>query len=69
MSSRGSKPWLTDYQTLHLVLAEHFNAKNFSHLVVVLIRTPSRRHNTQLTRPRAIEFLLLNLQLLHEVKT
>ena len=36
-------------------------------LVVVLVCPASRRHHTQFTRPRAIEFLLLDLKLLHKL--
>lgn len=59
----------TDDKALHLILPEHFDAKRSLHILVVLERAAAGRHDAELRRPRAIEFLMLLLQLLDKRDT
>lgn len=59
----------TNYQTQHLVLLQNINSQSLYNLIVVLIRSSTRSHDTKLSRPGAIQSLLLQLQLLHKLHT
>lgn len=58
---------LTDNETLHLVLPYYLNVQCLFYPIIVFKSTPTGCHDAQFLRRRAIELLVVSLQLLQKL--